>query len=517
MEQKELIKELCESIISFEEGEDDCTCNGADCDLCPFNDYNCGIIQENITFYQSLAQQWLDENFPKKKEEEEELVIWNRSNFDLEKFKNENIAINCDTEEKAKDLLHFLGENGVVWCSDEDLTEDICWRCYEENTCYDFDEDDDGLTFCNTNDYNDLDYEMVKWEIVDMEEDVVLCDEELEPCKNMETIEEGKETIWNRNNFDLEKFKNENIAIHCDTEEKAKDLLTLLSKSEVTWCDGEDLTEAICWGCCKENTCYNFDKDDNGLTFCNTNDYNGLNYKMVKWEIIEENNKPSNEEIKENETVKNNSVNKQVKVHILSGCSASGKDTILKEVVKKSNIVPIISTTSRPMREGEVEGREYYFKTYRECEKLLQDGMFIESRMYNTKNGSWLYGITKDSIDLKSDNEYIVIVDAQGRDTLIDYLLNNNVDRDNIRTYYIDSSARERLLRSLSREINADTEQVLEMCRRTIADYDEVEKYKHTYDYILKNETDEDLQRCIGCIVGEKNLEKVVDKLNKIS
>ena len=316
----------------------------------------------------------------------------------------------------------------------------------------------------------------------------------------------GKETMWNRNNFDLEKFKNEDIAIHCDTEEKAKDLLTLLSKSEATWCDGEVVKNNFtCWDYYEKDTYYSFNNDETGLVYGDIKYIIGGNCKIVKWEIIEESNEPSNEEIKENETVKNNSVNKQVKVHILSGCSASGKDTILKEVVKKSNIVPIISTTSRPMREGEVEGREYYFRMYKECEKLLQDGMFIESRMYNTKKGSWLYGITKDSIDLKSNNEYIVIVDVQGRDTIVEYLLNNNVDRDNIRTYYIECSARERLLRSLSREVNSDTEQVLEMCRRLIADYEEIRKYKYTYDYVLRNETDRDLGKCIGCIVGEKN------------
>ena len=386
MEQKELIKELCESIISFKEGGKISNCDGVDCVFCPFGEYNCGITQENLPFYQSLAQQWLDENLPKKKEKEEELII------------------------------------------------------------------------------------------------------------------------WNRNNFDLEKFKNENIAIHCDTEEKAKDLLTLLSKSEATWCDGEVVKNNFtCWDYYKKDTYYSFNNDETGLVYGDIKHILGGNCKIVKWEIIEESNEPSNEEIKENEIVKNNSINKQVKVHILSGCSASGKDTILKEVVKKSNIVPIISTTSRPMREGEVEGREYYFRMYKECEKLLQDGMFIESRMYNTKNGSWLYGITKDSIDLKSNNEYIVIVDVQGRDTIVEYLLNNNVDRDNIRTYYIECSARERLLRSLSREVNSDTEQVLEMCRRLIADYEEIRKYKYTYDYVLRNETDGDLGKCIGCIVGEKN------------
>jgi guanylate kinase len=44
---------------------------------------------------------------------------------------------------------------------------------------------------------------------------------------------------------------------------------------------------------------------------------------------------------------------------ILCGKSGSGKDKILNELVNKHNYESIVSYTTRPMRDGEMEGREY--------------------------------------------------------------------------------------------------------------------------------------------------------------
>ena len=49
------------------------------------------------------------------------------------------------------------------------------------------------------------------------------------------------------------------------------------------------------------------------------------------------------------------------KIIVLSAKSASGKDTIMKQLVAEEGFLPCVSHTTRPMREGEAEGREYYF------------------------------------------------------------------------------------------------------------------------------------------------------------
>ena len=65
-----------------------------------------------------------------------------------------------------------------------------------------------------------------------------------------------------------------------------------------------------------------------------------------------------------------------MKIISLTGASSSGKDSILQAVLRvNSNLSPIISTTSRPMREGETNGVQYDFVTPTDFE--LMDKKFI--------------------------------------------------------------------------------------------------------------------------------------------
>lgn len=47
-------------------------------------------------------------------------------------------------------------------------------------------------------------------------------------------------------NFNWEEFKNGEIAVHCDTEEKANDFLKECNKQGITWTDGDKTTEINC-------------------------------------------------------------------------------------------------------------------------------------------------------------------------------------------------------------------------------------------------------------------------------
>lgn len=123
---------------------------------------------------------------------------------------------------------------------------------------------------------------------------------------------------------------------------------------------------------------------------------------------------------------------KAKKIFALLGYSSVGKDTILKQVLKDiDDVKPIISTTTRPMRKGEIEGVEYYFiddKTFME-----KGSDFIEQRIYHTKvkeNGvekdaTWRYGIER--MELEKDDYLIVIVDSVGYKELKNYVGNNKI------------------------------------------------------------------------------------------
>lgn len=68
---------------------------------------------------------------------------------------------------------------------------------------------------------------------------------------------------------------------------------------------------------------------------------------------------------------------------VVSGFSGAGKGTVMKELLKQyDNYALSISATSRNPREGEVDGREYFFKTREEFEKMIAKDELIEYARY---------------------------------------------------------------------------------------------------------------------------------------
>lgn len=104
------------------------------------------------------------------------------------------------------------------------------------------------------------------------------------------------------------------------------------------------------------------------------------------------------------------------KIIVLCGKSASGKDALLKELVKHHGFKPIVSATSRPMRDGEEDHIDYHFKTRDEFLNMIADDELIEYRTYDTfVNGNpdtWYYGVPKSSI--KSNTKHAAVLELKG-------------------------------------------------------------------------------------------------------
>lgn len=101
------------------------------------------------------------------------------------------------------------------------------------------------------------------------------------------------------------------------------------------------------------------------------------------------------------------------RLFIISGPSGSGKDTILKEFFKKHPEVAFsISSISRPMRAGEVEGEKYNFISRETFLKLIEENMLLE---YNEFCGNF-YGTPKAPVlaCLESGKDMILELDVNG-------------------------------------------------------------------------------------------------------
>ena len=70
-------------------------------------------------------------------------------------------------------------------------------------------------------------------------------------------------------------------------------------------------------------------------------------------------------------------------IFIISGPSGSGKDTLLVELFKKRPDIKFsISSITRPMRDGEIEGEKYNFISREKFEQMLKDDMLLEHNVY---------------------------------------------------------------------------------------------------------------------------------------
>ena len=93
-------------------------------------------------------------------------------------------------------------------------------------------------------------------------------------------------------------------------------------------------------------------------------------------------------------------------IYIITGPSGVGKNTIINELSNHLDFYFSISHTTRPRRENEVNGKDYYFITEEEFENLIKSDQMIEYEQY----GDFYYGTSKDEL---SNNASIIILDLE--------------------------------------------------------------------------------------------------------
>lgn len=194
------------------------------------------------------------------------------------------------------------------------------------------------------------------------------------------------------------------------------------------------------------------------------------------------------------------------KIFCIMGKSGSGKDTILKEInkIKDLNLKTIVTYTTRPKRNNETYGIEYFFIDKEKLEEFKEEGKIIECRTYDTVHGKWYYLTVDDGQINLEKNNYIVIVTLEAYSDFRKYF-----GDDKLVPLYIDLDDGIRLERALKREKEELKPNYNEMCRRFLADNNDFREEKLLENNIVKKYNNENLEECI------KNIEKTIRENSK--
>ncbi|MCI8853998.1 MAG: guanylate kinase [Lachnospiraceae bacterium] len=182
------------------------------------------------------------------------------------------------------------------------------------------------------------------------------------------------------------------------------------------------------------------------------------------------------------------------KIFYIIGKSSTGKDTIYKRLLadQELNLKPIVIYTTRPIREGERQGREYFFTDEEGLEQIRRDGKLIELRAYDTIFGVWKY-FTADyeQIDLGHE-DYLMIGVLDSFHAVREYY-----GWDRVIPVYIEVEDGERLQRALNRERQEQHPKYKELCRRFLTDSEDFSEEKIQAEQIGRRFYNRELEDCV--------------------
>ncbi|MBR4758651.1 MAG: guanylate kinase [Lachnospiraceae bacterium] len=180
-------------------------------------------------------------------------------------------------------------------------------------------------------------------------------------------------------------------------------------------------------------------------------------------------------------------------IYYLMGKSSSGKDTIYRKLMEDQalSLKTLVMYTTRPIRDGEHEGKEYHFVTEEKMQELEEAGRVIEKRTYPSMHGPWHYFTVDDGVDLSQD-DYLIIGTPESYVKLRDYF-----GEEKMYPILLETDDGDRLQRALNRERKQDQPKYSEMCRRFLADEKDFSREKIKEAGIDKVFRNDDLRVCL--------------------
>jgi len=162
---------------------------------------------------------------------------------------------------------------------------------------------------------------------------------------------------------------------------------------------------------------------------------------------------------------------------VLSSPSGAGKSTISRALLEKHpDLTMSVSATTRPMRPGEIDGKDYFFIDTAKFEAMVADGEFLE----HAKVFDNYYGTPRGPVDeaLKSGKDVLFDVDWQGTQQL------RQNARDDLASIFILPPS----IEELERRLYARAQDPEDVVKRRMAKAASEMSHWAEYDYIIVNE-----------------------------
>lgn len=181
---------------------------------------------------------------------------------------------------------------------------------------------------------------------------------------------------------------------------------------------------------------------------------------------------------------------------VISGFSGAGKGTAVKRLVEEYGYSLSISATTRAPREGEENGREYYFKTVAEFQNLIDYNGFIEWAQYVDN----YYGTPRKFVEqeMKDGRDVILEIEVQGA-------MNVKKQYPNALLIFVTAPSAQSLKERLAGRGTESEEVINKRMNRAAQESEDID----AYDYIVVND---DLEECVktihSIIVSNKCLRK---------
>lgn len=161
----------------------------------------------------------------------------------------------------------------------------------------------------------------------------------------------------------------------------------------------------------------------------------------------------------------------KIKIWALFGEAGAGKDYILNKIIENiENTNKIVSHTTRPPRDYEKEGVDYWFVNSKQFKNMINNNEFLEYTIFNT----WYYGTNINN--LQADKINVGVFNPEGIKSLLKY--QTKLDVNPIR---IMASPETRLIRQIKRgKNNPDYEEILRRFNADKKDFKHIDFFYYT-------------------------------------